>query len=196
MTGPLARAGANAHPQPCCWVYIVFKATAAPRSFPGAGCPRCAGTARRMNGGGVEGGALAADDAGKPGAPEDTARVGVGPEVEGEGQRAPPLALVEGGHVTALTAPTRVHPLPTAALLAGPQLRRHLLAGARGLCRHHRLWGGGGSGISRSPTVTTAPIRVIITPDVQHILEFSAQLRQRGLSTVTEALYPPPPTRS
>ena len=97
-----------------------------------------------MNGGGVDGGARAADDAGKPGAPEDTVRVGVGPEVEGEGQRALPQALVEGDHVTILTAPTRIHPLLTPAPQTSRQLRRHLLAGAQGLCRNHWLWGKGG----------------------------------------------------
>ena len=63
--------------------------------LPVPGGPRLARSVGGMNGG-VAGGALAAGNTGKPGAPEDAARARVCREVEGEGQRAPlpPLRVV------------------------------------------------------------------------------------------------------
>lgn len=63
-----------------------------PRSSPGPGGSGCARSVEGMNGG-VAGGALAAGDAGKPGAPEDAARARGYPEAEEEGQRVRQPAL-------------------------------------------------------------------------------------------------------
>lgn len=90
MIGP-TRAHQGRHPSPALLLEpkLGFKAPAVPCSSLGSGGPRCAYSVKGTNG--VAGGALAPGAAGKPGAPEDTTRVRLCPEVDGEeeGQRAP-----------------------------------------------------------------------------------------------------------
>lgn len=101
------------------------------------------------------GGALAAGDAGKPGAPEDA--TGAGESGGRRGGIEGVSALGAGDHVTVLVAPKTTHPLlsllwPSAA--ASPACWR---AGA--LAQSLAL---GEGGVAHSVTVTTALIRIII----------------------------------
>lgn len=117
-----------------------------------------------MNGGHA-GGALAAGDAGKPGAPEDAAPACGYPEADGEGQRVPCRRCGESrgsSRCTDAKAPL-YSPLPP----AGRQRQRHLLASAQGLWRNHWPWRGGE--VPHAAKVTTAMIWVIIIPYILSI---------------------------
>jgi hypothetical protein len=117
-----------------------------------------------MNGS-VAGGTLATGDAGKPGAPEDAARASMRPQgVRVRGRLLPLLRGLSGEFSPSTDRNTPSFPYllpPSIPALAGRQRQRHLLVSAQGLWRNHWLWEGGG--VSRSSTVTTTLIRVIIT---------------------------------
>lgn len=142
------RAHPGRHPPPALLLEpkLGFKAAAAPRASLGSGGPLCACGVKAMNGG-VAGSTLAAGAAGKPGAPEDAARVHLCPEVEGRdrGRLRRCCRGSRNGSRRTLgnTASSHLSPL----LPAGCQLWRHLLASTQGLWRNLWPWGRGMSHI-------------------------------------------------